>query len=174
VFAALVCRFRDKSDALEWAGGLQSVLMARKEETVRGCGRIKQNVPVLEVLGFRAVLQVLLQAVTALVAADGGDGRLVDDSVSAFRCHDGSRSVMIDSQVVWEYGCSCSDQGYAFVVLMRSFVRREGFARGFVVCGCRLHPGNTNITDQVLSGRVSRATTRCHSDCPADGQLSIP
>ena len=46
--------------------------------------------PVLEVLGFGPVLQVLFQAVAALVAADGRDGRVVDgDSVGVFRCHGG-------------------------------------------------------------------------------------
>jgi hypothetical protein len=46
-------------------------------------------VAVLEVLGFRAVLEVLLQAVATLVAADGRDWRLVDDysCVVVFRSH---------------------------------------------------------------------------------------
>jgi hypothetical protein len=50
--------------------------------------------PVLEILRFRAVLQVLLQTAATLVAADWGDGRLVNHRVSAFRCHDELWSVV--------------------------------------------------------------------------------
>jgi hypothetical protein len=52
-------------------------------------------VSVLEVLSFRTVLEVLLQAVAALVAADGGDWRLVDDygGVVVLRSHDELESV---------------------------------------------------------------------------------
>lgn len=48
---------------------------------VRRSGGVEQDVSVLEILCFRTVLQVLLQAVPALVAADGRDGRLVDDDL---------------------------------------------------------------------------------------------
>jgi hypothetical protein len=46
---------------------------------VRRSSGVKQDVAILEILGVGTVLQVLLQAVAALVAADGRDGRLVDD-----------------------------------------------------------------------------------------------
>ena len=49
---------------------------------------------VLEILSFRSVLQVLLQTVAALVAADWGDGCLVDNVFSGLRCHVGSLSVV--------------------------------------------------------------------------------
>ena len=72
--------------ALEFEGfgleGAVSLLAGRctsgVKRNTRCSSRIEQNVPVLEVLRFRAVLQVLLQAVPALVAADGRDGRVVD------------------------------------------------------------------------------------------------
>jgi hypothetical protein len=46
---------------------------------IRRSSSVEQDVSVLEVLGLRAVLQVLLEAVAALVAADRRDGRLVDN-----------------------------------------------------------------------------------------------
>jgi hypothetical protein len=58
-----------------------------------GCS-VEQDMPVLEILRFRAVLQVLLQTAATLVAADWGDGRLVNHRVSAFRCHDELWSVV--------------------------------------------------------------------------------
>jgi hypothetical protein len=61
----------------------------------RGRG-IEQDVTVLEVLRVWTVLQVLFQAVAALLAADGRDGRLVDDNgavLRGFSCHDGCESV---------------------------------------------------------------------------------
>lgn len=66
-----------------------------RTEDVRGCGGVEQDVSVLEVLSFRTVLQVLLQAVAALVAADWGNGRLVDDygAVVVLRSHDELKSV---------------------------------------------------------------------------------
>jgi hypothetical protein len=46
----------------------------------RGCIRIQQDVPILQLLGFGPVLEVLLQAVLALAAlAHGRDGSLVND-----------------------------------------------------------------------------------------------
>lgn len=47
---------------------------------VRSSRRVQQNVPVLEVLGFRAVLQVLLEAVASVGGAYGRDWRLVNGS----------------------------------------------------------------------------------------------
>jgi hypothetical protein len=71
------------------------VVESKRAHNVRSCGGIEQNVSVLEVLGFRAVLEVLLQAVAALVAADGRDWCLVDDygRVVVFRSHGELESV---------------------------------------------------------------------------------
>jgi hypothetical protein len=44
---------------------------------------------ILEILSFRSVLQMLLQAVAALVAADWGNGCLIDNNSTVLRCHDG-------------------------------------------------------------------------------------
>jgi hypothetical protein len=56
---------------------------------------------VLEVLSFRAVLEVLFQAVAALVAADGGDGRLIDDNgVLVLSSHDCDQSSQLYEGVV--------------------------------------------------------------------------
>lgn len=49
---------------------------------VRSGVRVEQDVSVLQVLHIRTVLEVLLQAVAALQAAGGGDGRLVNVGVS--------------------------------------------------------------------------------------------
>ena len=54
---------------------------------IRRSSSVKQDVSVLEVLSFRAMLQVLLQAVPALVAANGRDGRLVDNVFGGFCGH---------------------------------------------------------------------------------------
>lgn len=43
--------------------------------------------PVLQVLSFRTVLQVLLQAAAPLVATDRRDGGSVDGGVSVLRSH---------------------------------------------------------------------------------------
>ena len=53
--------------------------------------------PVPQVLSFRAVLQVLLQAVAPLIAANGRDGGSVDD-VSVSRSH-GERWSVIGNKV---------------------------------------------------------------------------
>lgn len=55
---------------------------------IRSCGGVEQNVPVLQVLSFWAVLQVLLQAAAPLIAADRRDGGSVD-GVSVLRSHVG-------------------------------------------------------------------------------------
>lgn len=55
---------------------------------VRCCCGIEENVSVLEVLGLRAVLQVLLERVAPVGRAHGRDGRLVDDD-GVLGCHGG-------------------------------------------------------------------------------------
>jgi hypothetical protein len=61
-----------------------------KEELrdIRGCSGVEQNVSVLQVLCFRAVLKVLLQTAAPLIAANRRDGGSVD-GVSVFRSHVG-------------------------------------------------------------------------------------
>jgi hypothetical protein len=56
--------------------------------SLRSCSGIKQDVSVLQVLSFRALLQVLLQAVAPLIAAHGRDGGSID-GVSVNRIHGG-------------------------------------------------------------------------------------
>lgn len=78
----------------------------------RSGGGVEQDVPVLQVLGIRAVLQVLLKRVAALVATDGRDGRLVDGgSILSFGGHC--------------CGCSCKSllwwfEGEEVVVVVRN------------------------------------------------------
>lgn len=65
-------------DAWKWHG-----------QDVRSGGCVEENVSVLEVLGFRTVLEVLLETVAAVEGAHGRDGRLVDDvSSGGVRGHD--------------------------------------------------------------------------------------
>lgn len=56
-------------------------------QNVRRSGGVEQDVSVFEILRLGSVLQVLLQAVAALVAADGRDGSLVDDYGGILRSH---------------------------------------------------------------------------------------
>jgi hypothetical protein len=58
----------------------------KKGKSLRSCSSVEQDVPVPQVLSFRAVLQVLLQAVAPLIAANGRDGGSVD-GVSVSRSH---------------------------------------------------------------------------------------
>jgi hypothetical protein len=75
----------------ERAGGTHGWRRRGDSYDVRRGGGVEQDVAVLEILGVGTVLQVLLQAVAALVAADGRDGRLVDDDgavLGLFSRHD--------------------------------------------------------------------------------------
>jgi hypothetical protein len=83
---------------------------------------VKQNVSVLEVLGLGSVLQVLLQAVAALAAADGRDGCFVDNNGggAVLGSHGGMRRV--SGRCVWvslkpKQLCGSSGQKYVWMVL---------------------------------------------------------
>jgi hypothetical protein len=73
---------------LESSEGMSDGTLAMGEMlNIRRSSSVKQDMSVLEVLGLWAVLQVLLEAVAALVAADRRDGRLIDDVFGGFGGH---------------------------------------------------------------------------------------
>lgn len=80
---------------------------ARGRRSLRSCSSVEQNVPVLQVLGFRAVLQVLLQAVAPLIASNGRDGGSVDD-VSVSRSHGERWSAYVFSRFKGVISCRYS------------------------------------------------------------------
>jgi hypothetical protein len=87
---------------------------------VRRSGCVKQNMSVLEVLRLGSMLQVLLQAVAALAAADGRDGCFVDnDGAGVLRCHDGRGRV--SGRCVWvslKQFCWSSDQKWCICAVL--------------------------------------------------------
>jgi hypothetical protein len=70
----------------------QGDVKLESEKDVRCCGSVEQDIAVLKVLSFRAVLEVLLKGVAALRSAPGWrDGCGVDNGgVFGGVCHDES------------------------------------------------------------------------------------
>lgn len=66
---------------MQWSVRTQETKTALGEDS-RRCINIQQDVAILELLGIRASLEVLLKGVLAhMVGSDRGDGRRVDEGV---------------------------------------------------------------------------------------------
>ena len=107
---------------------------------------VEQDVSVLEILHVRAVLEVLLQAVAALQAAGGGDGRLVDVGVShdegvggfVFR---GGYGAVVNRAGYWAVLVDCSLGGCVMRVLERAAASaKQAWMRGSHRATTSLHP----------------------------------